>query len=648
MSIGYRRDIDGLRALAVTLVVIFHAFPDSLPGGFIGVDIFFVISGFLISSIILRELRAGTFSFLNFYARRVRRIFPALILLLAANLIAGWFFLFSDEYRRLGRHVFGGAAFVSNFFLWAESGYFDSSAETKPLLHLWSLAIEEQFYLLYPLLLWLIFRKRAPLGIILCGLATASFCLGVLLLALRHDSAAFYLPGSRLCELLLGGILALRNSGSNRASTRVNTIAATVGSALILMSAFLLDRTSSFPGFNAIPPVLGACLLLKSLPQAFAWNRLFGSPAAVAIGLVSYPLYLWHWSLLSFARILGHSDTSTRIVLVIVSIALATLTYWYVEKPFRARAASGWPIGALSLCMVMVGGAGLVVQANNGFTSRPANDILGGNLEQLRTDIKPPKMLPCASNFNLSFDSYCAMTRPGPATFAFLGDSHAQDKFPGIASVDTRNNWLLIGNKNCPPLMGIEVKNWAPCPRRAQENIEFINSNKEIRTVVLTFMGVFLLDEPFAAEHMNSTFPRSFVIHSSEMPNASKAEVFERGLDQSISALERAGKRVVLVVDGPELPFLPRDCVRSGWSTDACRVTRETTLRRQETLRAMVAHLQRSHPEMRVFDSLDLWCKREFCQTVIDDKLLFSDSHHLSEFGSRVFAEAFLRWLERG
>lgn len=201
----YRADIDGLRAIAVLSVVIFHAFPKLLVGGFIGVDIFFVISGFLISTIIMGSLEQNSFSFIEFYSRRIKRIFPALLLVLIASFVFGWFMLLADEYKQLGKHIAGGAGFVSNFFFWNESGYFDNAAETKPLLHLWSLGIEEQFYIIWPLLLWLSWKNRFSLLTSTIIVIVISFALNVVKVQ-SDTTAAFYSPQTRFWELLAGSV----------------------------------------------------------------------------------------------------------------------------------------------------------------------------------------------------------------------------------------------------------------------------------------------------------------------------------------------------------------------------------------------------------------------------------------------------------
>lgn len=302
----YRPDIDGLRAIAVLSVVGFHAFPYWIPGGFIGVDVFFVISGFLISTIIYKGLEAGTFSFADFYARRIRRIFPALVLVLLASLCFGWFALLADEYTQLGKHVAAGAGFVANLVFWSEAGYFDSSAETKPLLHLWSLGIEEQFYILWPLLLWLGWKCKLNLGLITVALAAASFALNVH--GLQADPVAtFFSPQTRFWELLCGGLLAWATLYKPGIYDYVGRLQATVlgllGLGLLASGFWIIHQDFGFPGAWALLPVAGTVMIIVAGPDAWPNKALLSNRVAVWIGLISYPLYLWHWPLLTFARI---------------------------------------------------------------------------------------------------------------------------------------------------------------------------------------------------------------------------------------------------------------------------------------------------------------------------------------------------------
>ncbi|RUR70554.1 acyltransferase [Variovorax guangxiensis] len=334
----YRPDIDGLRAIAVGSVLAYHAFPSLLPGGFIGVDIFFVISGFLITTILLQSLAAGDFSYRDFYARRIRRIFPALVLVLLATLAFGWYVLLPGEFSQLGKQTTGGAAFFANLVFLGEAGYFDASAETKPLLHLWSLGIEEQFYIFWPLMLGLAWRRRWPMLRVVLAVAVISFLVNVLTVQ-AHRAAAFYSPLSRAWELMAGGLLAvmqLQSVAQGAASTRAwkKHLQSIVGIALIVLGLFMTRSTKAFPGWWALLPVLGAASCIAAGPGGVLNRYLLSNRVMVWIGLISYPLYLWHWPLLSYARIVtgGEPPLQLRIVLVAASVVLAWATYRFLER----------------------------------------------------------------------------------------------------------------------------------------------------------------------------------------------------------------------------------------------------------------------------------------------------------------------------
>jgi peptidoglycan/LPS O-acetylase OafA/YrhL len=347
----YRPDIDGLRALAVLAVVVFHAFPDRLRGGFIGVDIFFVISGYLISTIVIENLERGHFSFSEFYNRRIKRIFPALILVLISSIFIGWFTLLADEYQQLGKHIAGGASFISNFQFWKEAGYFDSSADTKPLLHLWSLGIEEQFYIVWPLLLWLAWKVQFDLLKVIVTTLVISFLLNAYKIS-SDPVATFYAPQTRFWELLVGSVLAYRTlraetifpvsiirfdkwlarviykNPSLTGGAAARDIQSALGALFILLGMAFISKERQFPGWWAILPTLGAAMIISAGADAWFNRTVLSNKVLVWFGLISFPLYLWHWPLLSFGHIIqGNSLTGEkRLILICAAIVLAWLT----------------------------------------------------------------------------------------------------------------------------------------------------------------------------------------------------------------------------------------------------------------------------------------------------------------------------------
>lgn len=398
----YRPDIDGLRAIAVLSVVIYHAFPGLARGGFTGVDAFFVISGFLISTIIFRSLEKSTFSFKEFYLRRVNRIFPALILVLCASLAFGWLILLPDELNQLGKHT-AGAGFISNILLSLEDGYFDNSAETKPLLHLWSLSIEEQFYLAWPFAAWIAWTalktRRKALLALACIAAIASFLLNLRGVA-THPSSTFFYPHTRAWELLSGSILAwillYKNSSDIGAQTPISlgrfkpaltqskgqykiyasNALSLAGFALLVTGFFVITKEVDFPGAWAALPVLGTIMLIAAGPSSWINKHILSNKVFVWIGLISYPLYLWHWPILSYARIIenGIPTRLVRTVAIAISFLLAWLTARYWERLFRPGPARlNLRTYALCLSMIAILGAGIVASRTD-FTASHSVD----------------------------------------------------------------------------------------------------------------------------------------------------------------------------------------------------------------------------------------------------------------------------------
>ena len=352
---SYRSEIDGLRAFAVLSVVAFHAFPSWLKGGFIGVDVFFVISGFLITSHIFENLEKGRFSLSDFYGRRIRRIFPALILVMVCSLIFGWFVLLADEYNQLGIHVASGAAFLSNFVFASEVGYFNIASESKPMLHLWSLAVEEQFYIFFPLLLLFASKVRANLLFVCLIILFASLIVNLSFVD-RFPTETFFWPFGRFWELLFGSVLAwfmlYRSSanaylpkflfltyklGSVGKTLNKTSLLTLVGILLLAASVFLIDKSMLFPSYTAVWPVLGASLIIIGGSQNYIAKGLLCNKLAIWFGLISYPLYLWHWPILSYLHIIEDGDPhrNEKILAVLLSIFLAWVTYKFIEKPIR-------------------------------------------------------------------------------------------------------------------------------------------------------------------------------------------------------------------------------------------------------------------------------------------------------------------------
>jgi peptidoglycan/LPS O-acetylase OafA/YrhL len=466
----YRADIDGLRAVAVLSVVVFHLFPGWSRGGFVGVDIFFIISGFLISSIIYAGLKKDSFSFTTFYIRRIKRIFPALIVVLVTCFVIGWFVLLPSEYKQLGKHTAGGAGFISNIFFWQESGYFDVAAHAKPLLHLWSLGIEEQFYIMWPFLLYFGWKRKFNLLMITGCISAISFSMNVAMVH-NYAVATFYLPVTRLWELLLGSALsyiALHKISFIECQTqRIDSvigsfvnfrdIQSALGLGLIFYAIFVFNKDISFPGWWALIPTLGAALVISAGPVAWINRVVLSNRVMVWFGIISYPLYLWHWPLFSFATILGNGELTRgmRVAVVISAIILSWLTYKIIEKPIRFGEHNQIKFIAPSILMLVIGLSGIHIYYSDGAAYRfpkTLNDFLNQKVS-IDEFWRHHSCFLAGDEDNNKF-GLCADVDRHPLIFLW-GDSHAAALYPGLRQLQAEGNFGIAQYtaSACPPLI---------------------------------------------------------------------------------------------------------------------------------------------------------------------------------------------------
>ena len=444
-SLTYRPDIDGLRGISIVLVVLFHAAPNLFSGGFIGVDIFFVISGYLITWILLRENKQGNFSFFKFYCRRVKRIFPSLLVVLGCCFLLGWLFLFPTEYVALSKQILAGVCFVSNFFFWKETGYFNNESESKALLNLWSLSIEEQFYIFFPALI-LIFFKINPQKLFSILVLFFSVSLGLSIVGSEiKPVATFYWPITRGWELLVGCLLA--NYEFNRfEKTPANlTIGLSHATGLflggrafgiILLFTFWLNPTKPFPGYFALFPTLSAAVIILLGIHSPINKILLSNRISVFLGLISYPLYLWHWPALYFAKILFH-DTAPHIPVlfaVSVSFLLAVATYYFVEIPIRKNKENTLRVVKIQVCLSL----GLVllssISALGILPARLALNPLVKEADEAKSDWE----YPFQNNFKKNNDFVivnASHERSKGGGVLFVGDSKMEQYWPRIKYV---------------------------------------------------------------------------------------------------------------------------------------------------------------------------------------------------------------------
>ena len=634
----YRADLDGLRALAVALVVGFHAWPAAVPGGFVGVDVFFVISGFLITGILVGALHERRLSFTEFYARRIRRIFPALTIILLASYAIGWFVLFADDYQRLALHIRAGVLFVSNFAMWSEAGYFDAAADTKPLQHLWSLGVEEQFYLAWPLMLWLAWKCRIRPWWLTVVLLASSLLFN--LISIRTDLVGtFFSPFTRFWQLLAGAILACtpyepafalrwrrwisRDSVSDR---RLANLGSAAGLTLIAIAVLLIDQRSHYPGRWALLPTGGAFLIIASGAGAWPNRKWLSHPAAVWLGLISYPLYLWHWPLLSFARLLAGETPSllARTTVVLLSVGLAWVTYTVIEKPVRFGSLRQVAVAALSVCMLAVLGLAEYTFRAQGLIERSISRTDTGQFiehyaRMHKQGISEAYRQECdfmdwpTGRLRDSIDASC--TQPGPSgTWLLWGDSYAQALSLGLRDV-------------LPP--GVRLAQVATSLCRP-DTIEYDGVPD----------GRCLRANAFAVNQIRALQPRVVIL--AQMSDHAVVD-WERMADQ-IRQLGAA--RIVVVGPAPQwTPSLPEVVVKHYWGRDYSRVSHGLAMAILTTDGALKLRLATSTTVAYV-SLIDGLCTDAGCRAVVDgsaNDLIAFDAGHLTPKGSVFVAQTILR-----
>jgi peptidoglycan/LPS O-acetylase OafA/YrhL len=630
--IPYRPDIDGIRGVAVIAVILFHFFPSYCPGGFIGVDIFFVISGFLITGIILAGLSDSKFSFSGFYARRIRRIFPALLLTLAFCLIAGWYLLTPEEWRVMTKNVLGGAGFVSNLLRPPYTGY--SPKIQEPLLHLWSLGIEEQFYIFWPLTLfglWSInrFRKGEKLLAAILLLGVASFAFNI---SLRNGdpTRVFFNPLSRMWELLAGAALARYTQIYGMVKSRVAAeCLSALGALLIAGGLALINETKPFPGWWAMLPVVGTVLLIAAGSRAWFNRTLLGARPLVAIGLISYPLYLWHWPMLVFLRLATSSDlqrdtrsnTEALVALLMLVFGVSWLTYRFWETPMRRsdRLTSRFRLGFLTASM-----AGIAMLG-----------ALGMRAIEPRLDSEVSKEIDRArADFSARWNFYEIRSLSTRATL-LAGDSHMLQYEPRAEEAIRLNPHLATAvfatMGACPPLPGMNpARPEFQCPKFYDSWTSLAHEPRFSTVAISAYWEIYM---------PGVSAPRTYRGHKAETRDYEEAW---DGLAEQLRSLSRAGKRVVIISSSPDSPELDP---RFGFS----RLHPAVSFRPAFLSRAgFEAHLGPVLAKLtglarfsgaEIISPLDYLCPRGECPALDEDGLpIYQDKDHLRASKAKTLA----------
>lgn len=636
----YRPDIDGLRAFAVLAVVLFHAFPDWMPSGFIGVDVFFVISGFLISSILFASLEQGRFSLAAFYVRRVRRIFPALLTVMGCALGFGWFALAPDEYEQLGRHVLGGATFLSNVLLYKESGYFDLAAETKPLLHLWSLAIEEQFYIFWPLLLAGVWKFRWRLFPISIVLLIASLWLNVWLIQ-KNPSATFYFPLSRFWELLAGGVLAywrLHHPQPSRYAAQYSWL----GLAAFALGLLLINKSVLFPGAWAMLPVLAAVCWLAAGMHAPFNRHVLAHKGLVGIGLISYPLYLWHWPLLSFLHLLGGDKPAAawRLLAVLAAVVLAWLTYRFIERPLRFGK-SRFITPMLLILMVLLGYTGYADQQARGWLTRLQPAQTQHWQQFMQYPHLPFHNAACDQRYpQFQGINTCLLSQNRPAEVAIVGDSHSNQYYNSLAAQLPQHSVLNLGAFGCFPFVGEALLAKSDCRNLQQTLLKQLTAESKLHTIYLVGHWSFLAAGQFAESGNGWRLPAPL--------SPAAAQAFQTNGRAMLRALTQSGKQVIVLHDLPDMDFDIKACFDFRPPTlhfapkTPCAISRPAYLARTAAYRTALQSVLDDFPRVPTFDPAARLCDTEHCWAARNGEAWYFNGDHLNRVGADAVVQRLL------
>ena len=615
---GYRPDIDGLRGIAVLLVLLNHAEIPPFRGGFLGVDVFFVISGYLITSIVIRELQAGNFRYVSFVERRARRILPALFAMLLPVTIAASIILVGPDREDFFQSLVSVASFWSNIRFYLDIGYFDTAAAFKPLLHTWSLGVEEQFYLLYPIFLISLSVLSLSRRVAVIFFVTLASFIGMLLVS---NGAAFYLLPFRGWELLVGALIALIREtdwfgafAADRGKRPISGLA-TVGLVAILAAASLISKDTVWPSGMTVVPVVGTALILMGATPDSKAAKLLSTRPLILLGLCSYSVYLWHYPLFALVRYrTGGLGNDSKVFLVALSIFVGWCSWRLIETPFRDGARIGRRlvlIGSLvgSFAFSAAGLLPLVLSERSGEVASPQLPTLGRSI-------------------------------------LLIGDSHAAHLVPGLLP-HLGESLAVSQSAGCVPFWGVDRfdSRFQPgaCASFATDALRTAVESEEVKLVVLASMGpVYITGETFRGyDPARVTGDGLLLVDRPDVTD--RWQVFETGLRETLKRLQEGGKKVVVIIDVPELGIPAQNCNPS--EPESCENLRSDVDKRNNRYRELVKRVSSEFPNASVFDPTYLFCDQSRCFGLKDGRQLYSDGDHLSEFGSKYVGDTLGNFL---
>jgi peptidoglycan/LPS O-acetylase OafA/YrhL len=641
----FRADIDGLRAIAVLMVALYHAKVGVVSAGYVGVDVFLVISGFLITGILASQIEAGRFSAPTFLRRRVRRLMPAVVVMVAATLIASLGLLGPRDLRTLAGAAVAVLALVANFFFWGRQGYFQEQVPEQPLLHTWSLGLEEQYYLVFPVCVLLVCRLQPQLRVPVLATATVAFVALSVVLTPYHPGAAFYLLPARAWEFLLGGLIALA-AARRPASRALAEVLAASGLAGILFSGVALSRTTPYPGVAALLPAGATALVIWANRRPTIAGRVLSTPALVAVGLMSYSIYLWHWPVLTLARYYTGRDLvplETIAALAVIGV-LSYVSWRFVERRFRLGLAATAPVRPLTPILFIAGGilvmAALIV-ARDGLPGRlPAQALLfdrSGNPEAAAANPCLRTAVERASERGLC---QLAAAQGTPERILLWGDSHANAVAPAMAALGAmrgRSVWQA-SYSGCPPVLGVSVAHTPPTHDCAAFNSLVLREIDELRitrVLLAAYWTAYLPDrpDPVVARLLDPYSRSSELAGGSAVQNRRS---LERALQRTVGALRERRVEVWIMRDVPaQTGFVPLMLARAatvGRDYGALGISLTEHRRAQARVDGLLDGLGTGH----LLDPAAILCATGTCLCSTDGESLYIDSNHLSEAGANM------------
>ncbi len=614
---AYRPDIDGLRAVAVLAVMLYHSGNTPFTGGYIGVDVFFVISGFLISGLIVNDIQSNKFSLLTFYERRIRRIFPAYFTVAIAVGLAGSWLYDAKTFTELWYSIAAATVSMANILFYSQAGYFDGPSLLKPMLHTWSLSVEEQFYLFLPLIFFLIFKySRRWLIPILIFLLLGSLGWSIYTVETSRD-AAFYMAYLRAWELLVGGLIVLRPV---RLKPWIQNLLAGIGLLVLGVCMLVYSDATLFPGLTAVAPVLGTALIINSgIHENTLVGKFLSLPPMVFIGKISYSLYLWHWPVLIMIRYYLISDMTRKYYLAwwVLTFVLSALSWKFIETPFRDKNFLPRPrifnISAAIAVLILV--SAFVIVQSEGLPIRI----------DLKTSLPPDvwnsqfmQWQECQNSNNVSDEDCRIGIKAEKQTFLVWGNSHAHAFAPGFnqAAINTKKSGIILWKGGCPPLLGLGEKVDTGCNEFNNDVMAIIKDNPDIQTVILA-------------------------------ASWSPGVLSEANMKQTIEELRSSGKKIFIVLPFPDVNFNVSAAyfIASRTGRDANAIIAPTLKEFMNPKNKKIFELLRAgaanYEDVYVIDITDVFCDNERCKVIENNKPLYVDKGHLSSTGALLLTPKF-------